>query len=897
MVIVRESQIGGITVLDESVTGTVDVTGAELINISGIIYDSVTSTPGNNSFWVQSGSPTLPKFTNSDGYTISLSKSTNSIILDDPTEDDQTAIIQAAIDEAGQIGGIVLFSYGTYRITDTLIITNSITLCGQIGTIIEIDSSNKTMVRILSSAPNTIIEKITFYGDQTGLGGLTSSNVGGHGIAIDEATGTVIRQCTFEKMGLNDLSIGSYACPIAGIGNQITIMNCNFANTCVNYTGADVFLSGDDLLVTNNRSQSYCDSHISFGNGLRHTAIGNFATRAADSVARSGILAFYDINTPTNVLLDHNQLSGFYWHGIYLAAQENSDAGEIIISNNQISFCGGGWHNRLDESDSPSGPWIGAGIKVSGRGVSISGNTILYCGYSGTFDAPVLRPGAGLASGICCLNFAQDVAISGSNVVRYCSGGGIVLNAQSTTTSIKRVVVSNNIVEKNLTHGISVSAQGLSVECLTDVTVSNNIVRVTEAASEGIQLAASNGGWANRIDFCGNQIIHETPPGSGSVPGISRPTYTNYTRFTGKIVGNTISGFRRGISMPSASTMYAPSAVLISGNRIEDAAEIIYFGGVDTNLCLHFDTTATTGLFYRAVPGRIIGVPSSGRPKVEFYYNLLPSTGTWIVGDRMILNGRRGSLVGYECVTAGTPGLWVPIYADIGFGVKSHIRASFGQTSFNVSGLAAGGEGIVGAATARTMINTNRYTRTPLVEYLDTSAGTDSVAGIRYNQPDFIRSPNFYTRLIWGVATGTSVSTRRAFAGMLADGSTPPTDVEPSSQVNMLGMGWDAADTQVQVMYSNASGPAVKVALGASFPRPTADRTTIYSLEIYCGGSGGAPIFTVTNLVSGARVEVFGAVIDSPGGALIPFSVWSSVGGTSGVAGVAFGSFEGWWSE
>src|SRR5690242_10760631 len=72
MVTLREGQISGITVLDEDESGTVDVSSADLENVGGIIHVPAASAPGNNSFWVQTGSPTLPRFTNSAGATITL---------------------------------------------------------------------------------------------------------------------------------------------------------------------------------------------------------------------------------------------------------------------------------------------------------------------------------------------------------------------------------------------------------------------------------------------------------------------------------------------------------------------------------------------------------------------------------------------------------------------------------------------------------------------------------------------------------------------------------------------------------------------------------------------------------------------------------------------------------
>jgi hypothetical protein len=85
---------------------------------------------------------------------------------------------------------------------------------------------------------------------------------------------------------------------------------------------------------------------------------------------------------------------------------------------------------------------------------------------------------------------------------------------------------------------------------------------------------------------------------------------------------------------------------------------------------------------------------------------------------------------------------------------------------------------------------------------------------------------------MWAPATGGTVPTLRGFAG-LADWIAAPTDVEPSSRPNIIGMGWDAADTNVQFMYNDGSGVATKIDLGASFPVPTTDRPAPYEVQLY----------------------------------------------------------------
>ncbi|MFN8631209.1 MAG: hypothetical protein U0838_13100 [Chloroflexota bacterium] len=64
-------------------------------------------------------------------------------------------------------------------------------------------------------------------------------------------------------------------------------------------------------------------------------------------------------------------------------------------------------------------------------------------------------------------------------------------------------------------------------------------------------------------------------------------------------------------------------------------------------------------------------------------------------------------------------------------------------------------------------------------------------------------------------------ATQRCFVGITATPATAPTDVEPSSLFNMIGVGYDAADANWQVMSNDGSGSATKYNTGIA--RPTSD--------------------------------------------------------------------------
>lgn len=195
-----------------------------------------------------------------------------------------------------------------------------------------------------------------------------------------------------------------------------------------------------------------------------------------------------------------------------------------------------------------------------------------------------------------------------------------------------------------------------------------------------------------------------------------------------------------------------------------------------------------------------------------------------------------------------------------------------------------------GTPTAANVAITNLHAMMRRVEYLVTAAATTAVAGFRNNTQIFARGNaakigGFHFVCRWAPATGVATATSRAFCGMIAS-TNAPTDVEPSSQVNIVGMGWDAADTNIQIMHNDASGTATKVNLGASFPVPTVDRQEVYEIAIFCPPNGTDFKWEVTNLVSGAVATGTITTDLIANTQLITYSCWMSVGGTSAVVGV-----------
>lgn len=180
---------------------------------------------------------------------------------------------------------------------------------------------------------------------------------------------------------------------------------------------------------------------------------------------------------------------------------------------------------------------------------------------------------------------------------------------------------------------------------------------------------------------------------------------------------------------------------------------------------------------------------------------------------------------------------------------------------------------------------------------------TNAVCGLRtgYNfvriGADASAPGGFLLRAAWGPATGVSNGSHRAFCGMIA-AIGAPTDVDPSTLTNMVGMGYDATDANIQFMHNDGTGAATKIDLGPSFPKPSADRTDVYELQMFSPNDATQSVSyrVIRYDTSGKTIaaEATGTVTtDLPAATqLLALRAAMSVGGVSSVVGISvFGFF------
>jgi hypothetical protein len=196
-----------------------------------------------------------------------------------------------------------------------------------------------------------------------------------------------------------------------------------------------------------------------------------------------------------------------------------------------------------------------------------------------------------------------------------------------------------------------------------------------------------------------------------------------------------------------------------------------------------------------------------------------------------------------------------------------------------------------GTATLFTPAPTSIASQQLRVDYLVTTAAATAVAGFRGSNGMGIWRGNgaglggFRFRCRWTNATGAATATNRCFVG-LRNSTGAPTDVEPSTLLNMIGMGWDAADANIQLMSNDGAGVATKTDLGASFAVPATDRSAVYEIELVALPNDTVITYKITNVVNGAvATGTVSADLPASNGFLAPLG-YMSVGGTSSVIGI-----------
>lgn len=223
----------------------------------------------------------------------------------------------------------------------------------------------------------------------------------------------------------------------------------------------------------------------------------------------------------------------------------------------------------------------------------------------------------------------------------------------------------------------------------------------------------------------------------------------------------------------------------------------------------------------------------------------------------------------------GPSGLDTPIQASIAqnkIGWWSPPGAGVGSTATTVPAVVGLNAMVaLGTATARPVAATNLFTRMRRLGYVSGATGGAN-AGIHTNADNLAFTigdgsglGGFYFIARFGASDGVIQSGARVFCGM-SNLTTAPAAGDPSGLTNQIGVGANAADTNLRIMYGG-SAAQTPIDLGASFPKSTASNTNMYELVLFAPtNSNNTVYYRVTNLST--NVETSGTLTGTAGTAL-----------------------------
>jgi hypothetical protein len=178
---------------------------------------------------------------------------------------------------------------------------------------------------------------------------------------------------------------------------------------------------------------------------------------------------------------------------------------------------------------------------------------------------------------------------------------------------------------------------------------------------------------------------------------------------------------------------------------------------------------------------------------------------------------------------------------------------------------------VLGTATARTVATTNRFSRMRRMGYLSaTSVGSfaghyQAVAQFTIGNGAGEGGFHFVERM--GCSDAAAVATARQFVG-LSNLIAAPTNVEPASLTNCIGVGHGAADTNLKV-YTGGSAANAPIDLGANFPANTLSIDP-YEVSLFAAAETQTAGYRVENLRTGNVAE--GTIPNPTPGTTLPLN-------------------------
>ena len=273
--------------------------------------------------------------------------------------------------------------------------------------------------------------------------------------------------------------------------------------------------------------------------------------------------------------------------------------------------------------------------------------------------------------------------------------------------------------------------------------------------------------------------------------------------------------------------------------------EATYFASaaaLSSGLALKADTSAlTSGLALKADTSALTSGLAAKQDTITLSASQLFGRGA-TGGVGAITLGTNLSMSGTTLNATGGGGAQSVQYKDFGL----TITATAGTNSLWSNGQVGVNYGVGGTASA-VASDTTSFGKWPRIRY-----ATAATAGSFMNMRTFGNGSNvsltsgFDFDCIIGHSDAATVADSRSFYGVRGVVGDIGNN-NPSTLINIIGVGNDSGDANLQVIYNDGTGTATKIDLGANFPANT-NLTDIYRIQLSAVPNATSVTYTVTRL-------------------------------------------------
>lgn len=199
-------------------------------------------------------------------------------------------------------------------------------------------------------------------------------------------------------------------------------------------------------------------------------------------------------------------------------------------------------------------------------------------------------------------------------------------------------------------------------------------------------------------------------------------------------------------------------------------------------------------------------------------------------------------------------GIWTPP------GNSTTVPGVFGYTALSA----------VGTAVSRTITTTNLFTRMRRLGFVS-GATAGSLASLRVAVAQITTGTGslggFHKIVRFGISDAAPVAGARMFIG-ISSSTSAPTNVEPSTLINSIGVGHGAADTNLKLYYGGSTAQT-PIDLGVNYPTNTAN-TDVYELALFSSPNGSGQVYYEVSRLNTGHVTT--GVLNPSGGVALPAS-------------------------